>query len=55
VAQNNQAIRFAALALVVQIQLASNVPAARAASRFAILGKLVAAPRLARAVESAPQ
>jgi anhydro-N-acetylmuramic acid kinase len=47
-AQYKEAIKFAALALAVQLQLANNIPAASGASRFAILGKLVAAPRLAR-------
>jgi len=47
-AQFKEAIKFAALALAAQLQLANNIPAASGASRFAILGKLVAAPRLAR-------
>jgi anhydro-N-acetylmuramic acid kinase len=47
-AQYKEAIKFAALALAAQLQLANNIPAASGASRFAILGKLVAAPRLAR-------
>ncbi len=48
-AQYKEAIKFAALALAAQLNLANNIPAASGASRFAILGKLVAAPRLARA------
>ena len=51
-AQYKEAIKFAALALAAQLQLANNIPAASGASRFAILGKLVAAPRLARGVGS---
>jgi anhydro-N-acetylmuramic acid kinase len=47
-AQYKEAIKFAALALAAQRHLANNIPAASGASRFAILGKLVAAPRLAR-------
>jgi anhydro-N-acetylmuramic acid kinase len=47
-AQFKEAIKFAALALAAQHQLANNIPAASGASRFAILGKLVAAPRLAQ-------
>jgi anhydro-N-acetylmuramic acid kinase len=47
-AQFKEAIKFAALALAAQFHLANNIPAASGASRFAILGKLVAAPRLAR-------
>ncbi len=47
-AQYKEAVKFAALALAAQLQLANNIPAASGASRFAILGKLVAAPRLAR-------
>jgi anhydro-N-acetylmuramic acid kinase len=47
-AQYKEAIKFAALALAAQHQLANNIPAASGSSRFAILGKLVAAPRLAR-------
>jgi anhydro-N-acetylmuramic acid kinase len=47
-AQYKEAIKFAALALAAKLQLANNIPAASGASRFAILGKLVAAPRLAR-------
>jgi anhydro-N-acetylmuramic acid kinase len=49
-AQYKEAVKFAALALAAQLQLANNIPAASGASRFAILGKLVAAPRLARCV-----
>ena len=49
-AQYKEAVKFAALALAAQLQLANNIPAASGASRFAILGKLVAAPRLARGV-----
>ena len=49
-AQYKEAIKFAALALAAQLQLANNIPAASGSSRFAILGKLVAAPRLARGV-----
>ena len=48
--QYKEAIKFATLALAAQLQLANNIPAASGASRFAILGKLVAAPRLARGV-----
>jgi anhydro-N-acetylmuramic acid kinase len=47
-AQYKEAIKFAALALAAQLRLANNIPAASGASRFAILGKLVAAPGLAR-------
>jgi anhydro-N-acetylmuramic acid kinase len=47
-AQFKEAVKFAALALAAQLRLANNIPAASGASRFAILGKLVAAPRLAR-------
>ncbi len=47
-AQYKEAIKFAALAFAAQHQLANNIPAASGASRFAILGKLVAAPHLAR-------
>jgi len=47
-AQYKETIKFAALALAAQLQLANNIPAASGASRFAILGKLVVAPRLAR-------
>lgn len=50
-AQYKEAIKFAALALAAQLHLANNIPAASGASRFAILGKLVAAPRLAQGVE----
>jgi anhydro-N-acetylmuramic acid kinase len=42
-AQYKEAIKFAALALAAQRHLANNIPAASGASRFAILGKLVAA------------
>ncbi|MBV8663412.1 MAG: anhydro-N-acetylmuramic acid kinase [Hyphomicrobiales bacterium] len=49
-AQYKEAVKFAALALAAQLKLANNIPAARGASRFAILGKLVAAPRLAGGV-----
>jgi anhydro-N-acetylmuramic acid kinase len=48
-AQYKEAIKFATLALAARLQLANNIPAASGASRFAILGKLVAAPRLALA------
>ena len=49
-AQYKEAVKFAALALAAKLQIANNIPAASGASRFAILGKLVAAPRaLARA------
>jgi anhydro-N-acetylmuramic acid kinase len=51
-AQYKEAIKFAALALAAQRQLANNIPAASGASRFAILGKLVAAPRLARGIDA---
>jgi anhydro-N-acetylmuramic acid kinase len=47
-AQYKEAIKFAALALAAQRHLANNIPAASGASRFAVLGKLVAAPRLAQ-------
>jgi anhydro-N-acetylmuramic acid kinase len=47
-AQFKEAIKFAALALAAHLKLANNIPAASGASRFAILGKLVSAPRLAR-------
>jgi anhydro-N-acetylmuramic acid kinase len=47
-AQYKEAIKFAALALAARRQLANNIPAASGSSRFAILGKLVAAPRLAK-------
>ena len=50
-AQYKEAIKFAALALAAQLHLANNIPAASGASRFAILGKLVAAPRLARGAD----
>ncbi|HLW92847.1 MAG TPA: anhydro-N-acetylmuramic acid kinase [Roseiarcus sp.] len=50
-AQYKEAIKFATLALAAELHLANNIPAASGASRFAILGKLVAAPRLARGVE----
>jgi anhydro-N-acetylmuramic acid kinase len=46
-AQYKEAIIFAALALAAQKHLANNIPAASGASRFAILGKFVLAPRLA--------
>ena len=54
-AQYKEAVKFAALALAAQLQLANNIPAASGASRFAILGKLVAAPRLARGVAAMAQ
>jgi anhydro-N-acetylmuramic acid kinase len=54
-AQYKEAIKFAALALAAQLQLANNIPAASGASRFAILGKLVAAPRFSRGVGSMAQ
>ena len=54
-AQYKEAIKFAALALAAHLQLANNIPAASGASRFAILGKLVAAPRLARGAAWMPQ
>src|SRR5271165_6503483 len=54
-AQYKEAVKFAALALAAQLQLANNIPAASGASRFAILGKLVAAPRLARGVGAMAQ
>jgi len=38
---------FAVLACAAQLRLANNIPAASGASRYAILGKLVEAPRLA--------
>jgi anhydro-N-acetylmuramic acid kinase len=50
-AQYKEAIKFAALALAAQLRLANNIPAASGASRFAILGKLVAAPPLARGAD----
>ena len=49
-AQYKEAIKFAALALAAKLQIANNIPAASGASRFAILGKLVAAPRLAKGI-----
>jgi anhydro-N-acetylmuramic acid kinase len=49
-AQYKEAVKFATLALAAQLKLANNIPAASGASRFAILGKLVAAPRLAQGV-----
>ena len=49
-AQYKEAVKFAALGLAAKLQLANNIPAASGASRFAILGKLVAAPRLARGI-----
>jgi anhydro-N-acetylmuramic acid kinase len=49
-AQYKEAVKFAALALAAKLHIANNIPAASGASRFAILGKLVAAPRLARGV-----
>jgi anhydro-N-acetylmuramic acid kinase len=54
-AQYKEAVKFAALALAAQLQLANNIPAASGASRFAILGKLVLAPWLARGVGSVVQ
>ena len=54
-AQYKEAIKFAALALAAQLQIANNIPAASGAFRLAILGKLVAAPRLARGVGSTVQ
>jgi anhydro-N-acetylmuramic acid kinase len=50
-AQYKEAIKFAALAFAAQHHLANNIPAASGASRFAILGKLVFAPRLARGTD----
>jgi len=47
-AQYKEAIKFAALALAAELHMANNIPAASGASRFAILGKRVAAPRLAQ-------
>jgi len=47
-AQYKEAIKFASLARAAQLQLANNIPAASGSSRFAILGKLVAPPRLTR-------
>ena len=49
-AQYKEAVKFAALALAAKLQIANNIPAASGASRFAILGKLVAAPRLAKGI-----
>ena len=54
-AQYKEAVKFAALALAAQLQLANNIPAASGASRFAILGNLVLAPWLARGVGSVVQ
>jgi anhydro-N-acetylmuramic acid kinase len=51
-AHYKEAVKFAALALAAQLQLANNIFAASGASRVAILGKLVAALRLARGVGS---
>jgi anhydro-N-acetylmuramic acid kinase len=47
-AQYKEAIKFATLALAAQLNIANNIPAASGSSRFAILGKLVFAPRLAQ-------
>ncbi len=52
-AQYKEAIKFAVLAVAAQNHLANNIPAASGASRFAILGKLVAAPRLAKGADAA--
>lgn len=49
-AQYKEAVKFAALALAAKLHIANNIPAASGASRFAILGKLVAAPRLAKGI-----
>lgn len=49
-AQYKEAIKFATLALATQLQMANNIPAASGATKFAILGKTVLAPRLARGV-----
>jgi anhydro-N-acetylmuramic acid kinase len=51
-AHYKEAVKFTALALAAQLQLANNIFAASGASRVAILGKLVAALRLARGVGS---
>jgi anhydro-N-acetylmuramic acid kinase len=52
-AQYKEAIKFAALALAAVTQQANNIPAASGSSRFAILGKIVFAPRLARGTNGA--
>ncbi|KAJ8128143.1 hypothetical protein O1611_g5494 [Lasiodiplodia mahajangana] len=45
-----EAIKFATLAFATKRGLANNVPAASGADRFAVLGKLTLAPRLAKGV-----
>jgi anhydro-N-acetylmuramic acid kinase len=46
--QFKEAIKFATLAYATQRGLANNIPAASGAARFAVLGKTVQPPRLAR-------
>jgi anhydro-N-acetylmuramic acid kinase len=46
--QFKEAVKFATLAYATQRGLANNIPAASGAARFAILGKTVQPPRLAR-------
>jgi anhydro-N-acetylmuramic acid kinase len=46
--QYKEAVKFATLAYAAQRGLASNIPAASGAARFAVLGKTVQPPRLAR-------
>lgn len=46
--QFKEALKFATLAYATRRQLANNIPAASGAGRFAILGKAVQPPRLAR-------
>ncbi|KAI1123679.1 anhydro-N-acetylmuramic acid kinase [Nemania abortiva] len=45
-----EAIKFATLAFAAKRGLANNIPAASGAERFAVLGKLTLAPRLAKGV-----
>ncbi|KAI0096453.1 anhydro-N-acetylmuramic acid kinase [Nemania sp. FL0031] len=45
-----EAIKFATLAFATKRELANNIPAASGAERFAVLGKLTLAPRLAKGV-----
>lgn len=47
-AQFKEAVKFATLAYATQRGLANNIPAASGAARFAVLGKTVQPPRLAR-------
>ena len=46
-----EAIKFATLAFATKNGLANNIPAASGASKYAVLGKLSLAPRLARGVD----